>query len=207
MNAIGRIARGAAGAGLAVLLAAGAVSSVGVGESAGSTAAVDSTAGTTPITPTDPPPPQPREHHYYYGGSFALSFWDGDTRIAIQPNFAMGLSPKVAVGFGLSYEYVSYGSGEATASNFGGSLFGRYSFTPVIYGRGEFELRSLDSVTMPAGVGRETVEFMWLGGGLATPLGKNSSAYAEVLYDLVQDPLSPYEDGRPLTRVGVTFAY
>ena len=68
-------------------------------------------------------------------------------------------------------------------------------------------MRSLDSISTPAGIGRETVEFMWLGGGLATPLGKNSSAYAEVLFDLIQDPLSPYEDGRPLTRVGVTFAY
>jgi hypothetical protein len=206
MNAIGRIARGAAGAGLAVLVCAGTVSPAGARESSAS-AAVDSTAGTTPITPTDPPPPEPREHHYYYGGSFALSFWDGDTRVAIQPNFAVGLSPKVAVGVGMSYEFVSYSSGEATASNFGGSLFGRYSFTPALYGRAEFELRSLDAVSTPAGVGRETVEFMWLGGGVATPLGRNSSAYAEVLFDLVQDPLSPYEDGRPLTRVGVTFAF
>ncbi len=207
MNAIGRIARGAAGAGLAVLLAAGAVSSVGVGESAGSTAAVDSTAGTTPITPTDPPPPQPREHHYYYGGAFALGFWDGDVRVAIQPNFAVGLSPKLALGVGASYEFVSYSSGAAQAHNYGGSVFARYSFTPVLYGRGEFEIRSLDATATPADVGRESVEFLWLGGGLATPLGKNSSAYAEVLYDLVQDPLSPYEDGRPLTRIGVTFAY
>lgn len=192
---------------LAALLLVAVAAVAAVAPARAQVAAVDSTAGTTPITPTDPPPPQPREYHYYYGGSFALSFWDGDTRVAIQPNFAVGLGPRVAVGVGASYEFVSYSSGAGAAHNYGGSVFGRYSFTPAIYGRGEFEMRSLDSISTPAGTGRETVEFMWLGGGLATPLGKNSSAYAEVLFDLIQDPLSPYEDGRPLTRVGVTFAY
>lgn len=149
----------------------------------------------------------PREHHYFYGGAFALGFWDGDVRIAIQPNVAWMVNPKVAMGLGASYEFVSYASGAAQANNYGGSLFARYSFTPLLYGRAEFEMRSLDATATPADVGRETVEFMWLGGGMATPLGQNSSAYAEILYDLVQDPLSPYEGGRPLTRVGVSFLF
>jgi hypothetical protein len=190
----------------AFLFAAGPTTTAGAQQAAAPTA-VDSTAGTTPITPADPRPPEPHEHHYYYGGAFALGFWDGDVRVAIQPNVAWMVNPKVAMGLGASYEFVSYASGAAQAHNYGGSLFARYSFTPLLYGRAEFELRSLDATATPADVGRETVEFMWLGGGLATPLGRNSSAYAEVLYDLVQDPLSPYEGGRPLTRVGVSFLF
>jgi hypothetical protein len=206
MSALGRLARAAAGTGFAVLIAAGVGPLVAAAESV-DPAAVDSTAGTTPLDPSTPRTPQPREHHYYYGGSFALSFWDGDTRIAIQPNFAVAVHPQVAVGLGVSYEFVSYSSGAAQAHNYGGSLFARYAFTPLLYGRAEFELRSLDAVSTPAEVGRETVEFMWLGGGMSTSLGEHSSAYAEVLYDLVQDPLSPYQNGHPLTRVGVTYAY
>ena len=170
-------------------------------------AVVDSTAGTTPITPTTPRPARPREYNAYYGGSFAIGFYDGDARFVIMPNVAWGLSPKISAGVGASYEFVSYDAGEGTAHNYGGSLFARYRFTPKIHGRTEFEARSLDAISTPAGVGRETVEFFWLGGGVATPLGRRSSAYAEVLFDLVQDPLSPYEGGRPLTRVGVTFAF
>ena len=189
------------------LLCAAGLSTTAVAQPSTAPTAVDSTAGTTPITPTDPRPREPHEHHYFYGGAFALGFWDGDVRIAIQPNVAWAATPKVALGLGVSYEFVSYSSGAGQANNYGGSLFARYAFTPLLYGRAEYEMRSLDAISTPAEVGRETVEFMWLGGGLVTPLGKNSSAYAEVLYDLVQDPLSPYEDGRPLTRLGVTFAF
>ncbi len=170
-------------------------------------AAVDSTAGTTPITPTNPRPPQPREFNAYYGGSFAIGFFDGEARFAIMPNVAWGLTPKLSAGIGASYEFVSYDDGEGTASSYGGSLFTRYRFTPAFYGRAEFEARSLDANSTPAGVGRETVEFLWLGGGVATAMGRKSSAYAEVLFDLVQDPLSPYEGGRPLSRVGVMFGF
>ena len=167
----------------------------------------DSTAGTTPIAPTTPPPPEPREYHSYYGGSFAIGYWDGDARFAIVPNVAWGVTEKLSIGVGASYEFVSYDAGEGTAHNYGGSIFTRYRFTPQFYGRGEFEARSLDAITTPAGLGRQTVEFLWFGGGVSTPLGLRSSAYAEVMFDLVQDPLSPYEGGRPLTRVGVNFTF
>lgn len=167
----------------------------------------DSTLGTTPIAPTTPRPAEPRELYSYYGGSFALGYWDGDARFAIMPNVAWGLTPKLSLGVGGSYEFVSYDSGEGTAHNYGGSVFARYRFTPAFYGRSEFEARSLDAVSTPVGLGRQTVEFFWLGGGVVTPLGRRTSAYAEVLLDLVQDPLSPYEGGRPLTRIGVNFAF
>jgi len=189
------------------LLCAAGLPTTAVAQQSAVPTAVDSTAGTTPITPTTPRPPQPREYFAYYGGSFAISYWDGDARFMIQPNVAWSFRPRVAAGLGASYEFVSYDSGEGTANNYGGSLFTRYSITPRMYGRAEFEMRSLDSITTPAGVGRETVEFMWLGGGISTSMGQRSSAYAEVLFDLVQDALSPYEGGRPLTRVGVTFAF
>lgn len=171
-------------------------------------AAADSLAETTPLSPEPAPIPPPPAHDAFYGGSFAVSFFDGDVRLAISPNVAYQVAPKLFLGGSATYEFVDYGDGGPTVHNYGGSAFLRRRIGKAMYAHAEYEAMSLQYFTSPSGaLGRETVEFFWLGGGVWQPISANASAYAEILFDLVQDPLSPYDNGRPLTRVGVSFFF
>ena len=39
--------------------------------------------------------------------------------------------------------------------------------------------------------------------GFVQPIGRNTVAYAEVLFDVLQDEKSPYKSGEPFFSIGV----
>ena len=160
---------------------------------------------TTPPPQTPPPaePPkttQPGPSKIYYGGTVGMSFGDY-TRFSIVPFVGYKLRPKVHVA---GKSVTSTSTVTITMShNYGGSLFSRLLVSPRLYAHGEFAYFSYKYSSNGIETDRFWVPFLYLGGGLVQPMGRNASAYVEVLFDVLQDDQSPYEDWEPFISVGV----
>lgn len=159
---------------------------------------------TIQVVQTQAEPEQPSEKRVFTGGTLGVSFGDY-FRISIQPMIGLQLNPKAAVGLKVGYEYVEdtrYAQ-KVTASNYGASVFGEYRIIPQAYGHAEFAYFSYEYSTGNSTSTREWVPFLLLGGGLVQPISKTSSLFVEVLFDVLQDSNSPYDDWQPLISVGV----
>lgn len=133
----------------------------------------------------------------YYGGSIALSF-SGATRIGVFPMVGYRLTPQFSVGAKVGYEYVNYHNVDFDAHNYGAAAFARFRFIPQAYLHGEYQMISFDGV-----LDRTWVPFLLFGGGFVQRLSTRTSAYVEVLFDVLQDDASPYDDWQPVVNVGV----
>lgn len=133
----------------------------------------------------------------YYGGSLTLSF-SGATRIGVFPMVGYRLTPQLSVGAKVGYEYLNYHNVDFDAHNYGAGAFARFRFIPQAYLHGEYQMISFDGL-----LDRTWVPFLLLGGGFVQRLSPRTSAYVEVLFDVLQDDASPYNDWDPVVNVGV----
>ena len=164
-------------------------------------APVTTTAATTP-PPAAAPPSKPLSERVYYGGSVILSFGDV-TRIGIYPMVAYKFTPKLSLGVEAGYEWLKYDNIDQTANNYGGSVFGNYRILPALYAHAEYQLINYEIFTSPTTSERDWVPFLLVGGGYSRLMGRNTWAYVEVLFDVLNDDNSPYDDGEPIISVGV----
>ena len=136
----------------------------------------------------------------YYGGTIGFDFWSDVRRISIEPLIGFKLTPRLSVGVSPMYEHLTDKSGPTDHSydNYGGTVFGRFRLTPRFYGQAEYELVSYDFAA-----GRDTVPFLYVGGGVVQPMGRNVALTAEVMVDVLNDDQSPYNDYEPQISVGV----
>jgi outer membrane protein assembly factor BamA len=144
----------------------------------------------------------------YYGGNIGLNFGDY-FRISVAPMIGYILSPKTSVGAKIGYEYIEdkrY-QNKRTYNNYGGSLFFRYRVIPQAYLHAEFAYMSYKySVETQLGEidsDRQWVPFLLLGAGYVQPVSTSTSLFVEVLFDVLNDPNSPYEKGSPWISIGV----
>jgi hypothetical protein len=137
----------------------------------------------------------------YYGGSVTLSF-SGATRVGIFPMVGYRLTPQLSLGAKAGYEYVNFHDVDFNAHNYGAGAFARFRFVPQAYLHGEYQMINFDR---PAE--REWVPFLLFGGGFVQRLSPRTSAYVEVLFDVLQDDGSPYEDWQPGVSVGVAAGF
>ena len=145
----------------------------------------------------------PSQKRIFTGGTLGVSF-GSYFRISIQPMIGLQLNPKASVGLKVGYEYVEdtrYAQ-KVTASNYGASVFGEYRIIPQAYAHAEFAYFSYEYSTGNSTSTREWVPFLLLGGGLVQPVSPSTSLFVEVLFDVLQDSNSPYEDWAPLISVG-----
>lgn len=173
-------------------------------------AAAPAPAAVTP-PPASPPPPAPAaapppaksapNDRIYYGGTVTLSF-SGVTRIGVYPMIGYKLTPKLSAGVEAGYEWVDYDNGPST-SNYGGSVFGRLRVSPNLYAHGEYQAVNYELPTGLNSTDRQWVPFLLVGAGYTRSLGGRTSVYAEVLFDVLQDENSPYDDWEPVVSVGV----
>lgn len=157
--------------------------------------------------PAPPPPPPPASkpplsERIYYGGSVTLSFGSSTTRIGFFPMLAYKLTPRLSLGGEVGYEYVDYDNPDFSAHNYGGGVFSRFRIAPPIYAHAEYKVVSYDLPDVAGSSSRETVPFLLVGGGFIKPVGARTSAYAQVLVDLLQDENSPY-GWDPIFEIGV----
>jgi len=197
-----------------VFLACALAASVARAQPADSTAAdLDSVATTTatsaaPVA-TPPPSSEPKRSlrdRMYFGGSVIVSFGDV-TRIGVYPMIGYKFTPKLSLGAEIGYEYLKYDDFDQSGHNYGASVFGNYRIIPQLYAHAEYQLINYEIFTSPTTSERDWVPFFLVGGGLASRVGANTWAFVEVLFDVLQDNNSPYEDGEPIVTAGVSVGF
>ena len=150
------------------------------------------------------------ENRWYYGGSIGLSFWNDYFYISVQPLAAYKVTQQWSIGGKIGYAYISDRGYDPTfnSSNYGGSIFTRYRFVPQLYGSAEFVYMSYEQINSGFVTGnyqtdRVWVPFLLIGGGFSTLVSPNVWAYVEVMFDVLQDSNSPYNDWDPFVTFGV----
>ena len=149
------------------------------------------------------------ESKWYYGGNIGFSFWNNYFYLSIAPMVGYKITPQFSVGGKIGYAYSSNSSVDPTfnTSSYGGSVFTRYRIIPQFYLHGEFVYASYENAYLkPLGgytTERNWVPFLLLGGGFSQLVSPNVWAYAEVLFDVINDENSPYKAGDPFISLGV----
>ncbi len=155
---------------------------------------------TPPAEPASTKPPL--RDRIYYGGSIIVSFGDV-TRIGMYPMIAYKFTPKLSLGAEVGYEYLKFDDFDQSGNNYGGSVFARYRIVPRLYAHAEYQMINYEIFTSTTTSQRDWVPFLLVGGGFAQPMGRNAWSYVEVLFDVLNDNQSPYDDGEPFITVGV----
>ncbi|MCU0332931.1 MAG: hypothetical protein MUC75_06190 [Ignavibacteriaceae bacterium] len=158
---------------------------------------------------TAPPPsnPQSSENKWYYGGTIGFNFWSDYFYLSVNPIVGYKVSPKFSVGGKLLYSYYNYDEPDISTNNYGASIFARFRPIYQIYLHSEFAYESYEipvynSQNREWDSERNWVPFLLLGGGFVQRVGANASVYVEVLFDVIQDENSPYEDWDPIISIG-----
>jgi hypothetical protein len=163
-----------------------------------------------------PPPPsnqQSTASKWYYGGTVGFNFWGDYFYLSVNPIVGYNISPKFSVGGKVQYAYINdsrYDPLELTSHNYGAGLFARFRPIYQIYLHAEFDYASYENYTVYTPIlgepyaesERNWVPFLLLGGGFVQHVGPNASVYVEVLFDVIQDENSPYEDWDPIISIG-----
>ena len=137
----------------------------------------------------------------FYGGYINLSF-GSYTVIGIEPMVGYKLTPKLSTGVKVRYNYIQddrYAK-SYTTSTYGGSIFGRYLVTSKFYAQAEAASYSYEYYLSGE---REWVPFLLMGGGFTQPLSERTWLNIEILFDVLQDEKSPYEDWEPFFSIGI----
>lgn len=149
----------------------------------------------------------PLSQRIYVGGN--LGFYFGNTTyIAVSPIVGYRFTENFTAGVGGTYQYWKDNYNNYPASNvYGGLLFGRYNIYKGLFLETDLEFNNLDAYSIDQNgnlySSRQWVT-SWLVGGGYSGGGSRGGAYFSVLYDVIQDPNSPYY-GVPVIRAGVGF--
>lgn len=144
----------------------------------------------------------------YYGGYVTLTL-GSYTVVGATPLVGYKVSPQFSVGTQLSYEYFSdkRGSNDFSSSNYGASIFSRYRFIPELYGHLEYSYMNYELNASLIGDKREWVPFLFVGGGFSQPISNTTWLNAQILFDVIQDENSPFEDWEPFYSVGIGIGF
>jgi hypothetical protein len=157
--------------------------------------------------------PSSSQSKVYYGGNIGFNFWNNYFYLGIYPLVGYKITPKFSVGGKIGYAYISDDRYEPfpalKTSNYGGSLFTRYRVIPQFYLHAEFAywsyegISSFNSSNNTYNTERYWVPYLFLGGGFSQNVGPNVWVFVEVLFDVLNDPNSPYEKWDPFVSFGV----
>jgi hypothetical protein len=145
----------------------------------------------------------------YFGGNFGLNFGTNYTVVELSPIVGYKITERLSAGFGITYIYYKQ---KIPAYNFtyetsiyGGNVFTRYFFTESLFAHVEGGALNLDvpAIYYPYELAREWVPNLLVGGGYRSMIGQRASFMIMLLYDVIDDPNSPYRN--PILRVGFGF--
>ena len=163
------------------------------------------------VTPADsaratPQQKVPFKDRTYFGGNLGLSFGTV-TSVQVEPWMGVFLDKprKFSVGAGITYWYFrdSRFVPEFESNSYGYRVFSRYRVLQPVYLHAEYSSQSFEIVDRFDGsIDRRWVPFLLVGGGYVSSLGGRSSVFIQVLWDVLQDPNSPY-GGQPFFSMGI----
>jgi hypothetical protein len=152
---------------------------------------------------------------WYFGGNIGANFWNDYLLISAEPLVGYNVTPQFSLGSKLHYSFIRDTKNDDqtyTYNNFGGSVFARFSPVPLGYLHAEFNFTNyqqynFNSVTNKYESKRVWVPAVLVGAGYTQPIGPNATAYAEVLFDVLQDKNSRFKKWEPIVHVGVTVGF
>jgi len=162
------------------------------------------------------------KENLFTGGNIALSFYSGGFLAGANPVFGCSLTKWFDAGIVVNYTYNGYNnyyvySDKLHQSIYGGGLFTRLFPIKFLFAQAQAEHNWIHSKYIPApgsgGITQTTTlscNSLLVGGGYTTgrdPEYKSPYGYLAILFDVGNDPLSPYKDGYnhaiPIFRAGV----
>jgi hypothetical protein len=137
------------------------------------------------------------------GGGLGLQFGDY-TYIQIAPILGYRVTDQFHAGIGLNYTYYKYNDRaynyKYETSIYGGSVWTRYFFLENLFGEATFEMLNMDVPGPNYELVRDNIPVLMVGGGYAQSIGGQSALLLRILWDVIEDPYSPYAN--PIFSVG-----
>jgi hypothetical protein len=136
--------------------------------------------------------PPPQQERWFYGGGLALSFGSVDF-VSITPYVGYRITPVVSAGVGLQYAYRDdsrYGQ-SFSSSDYGGSIFSRVYLDKGIFLSAAYEYLRFEYLDASAVEVSDDYSSVFVGGGLARPLGPNASFVVSAMYNLSYESTEP----------------
>jgi hypothetical protein len=169
--------------------------------------AQDSTATTAPPLRTRSTEKQSFDwDKVYTGGDFGLQFGT-NTFVQVAPLIGYHITDELSAGLTAKYIYYSINDPSINynfhSNIYGGGFFTRYNILEDVFLHAEYETLSREVPFTPYENRRRLVSGCFLGGGYRQWIGEYSSINLMLLYDVIEDQYSPYQN--PIIRVGFDF--
>jgi hypothetical protein len=149
----------------------------------------------------------------FFGGNLGLQFGDL-TYIDVSPLVGYKITEQFHAGIGATYIYYKYNDyyGSYETSIYGGRIFSRYYPFENFFAHIEYEILNLEVPAGPSSANgnyenlvRDNINSLMVGGGYAQPLGGNAAMVIMLLFNLTEEPYSPYAN--PIIRIGFTAGF
>lgn len=147
---------------------------------------------------------------WFYGGGIGVGFGDV-SYVELSPLVGYRLNERLSVGGSLTYRYREDDrfSPSINTSDYGGSLFGRYTLAAPFFLQAEYEYLDYEVLRSSGATERKQANSVFAGAGFSQPMNGNVSLFATVLYNLTYssyDEPAPY--GSPwVIRFGVSAGF
>ena len=140
----------------------------------------------------------------FFGGDLGFQFGDY-TIIDVSPLVGYRFTDRISLGTQIKYNYIHVTSYNISTTIYGASVFSTYNVTKAIFARVEYEWLSLETKYFNPGIyskqDRFSLNNVLVGGGYRTPIGERSYLNFMILWNLNDNPLSPYQN--PIIRMNV----
>jgi len=146
----------------------------------------------------------------FFGGNIGASFGDVN-RTEISPLIGYQFLPSLAAGVQLTYakNRDKRVTPSETTTDYGGSLFARYSLTSEFFVTGEYQYLSYELPLLPGVTERDTYSTFLAGVGYSQRMGDHSAYVISALYDFnysSSDLTQPY-DSPWIFRAGIVVGF
>jgi hypothetical protein len=140
---------------------------------------------------------------FYFGGTFGATFGNY-TSITVAPTVGYRLRPSLYTGLKVYYTYSkqkSYGN-TYQHHNYGFGTFLRWFAFKDLYLHVAPEVYSFDNIQLNGSSERKWVPYLWAGAGIRKRVSKRSWVSVHVLFDMLNDKNSPFQQWEPNVVVG-----
>lgn len=136
-----------------------------------------------------------------FGGDAAVSFGTQQTVIGASPILGYRLTDKYSAGIGGTYYYFKWGPW--VSSIYGANIWNRYLVMDNLFLQAEYHLMNVPGLFEADS--RANIQMLYVGGGYRMRLGDRVSGIITVLYDVFDEPLSPFSN--PIIRGGLVAGF
>lgn len=148
----------------------------------------------------------------FTGGNFGFNISNGLLYIEVSPLLGYKINDKFSAGVLGKYVYLGPTNSNSPFRSFkyyGGGVFSRYKITPSIIATAEYELLNVENLNPNSGsFGERTLSnVLLLGAGYNNSISNNINLQIYLLYDVIDDPNSPYRFNYLFGPNGIPIVY